>query len=109
MNSDHIKTTRTKISVQRNNYFAHTDKNPDIKLENVQLSFDDIDELLKITEAIIFDLKANCLNAHSDFEVAGMEQAGVLLKGLVALKEKRESEVKKEWDEYLRERNKNCI
>lgn len=106
-NSKSIKTIRRKISVQRNKYYAHTDKNPDIKLENVQLSFADIDTLLKLTESIIFDLKVHCLSTHSDFEVAGIEKTDVLLKGLVALKEKRDAEIKKELDEFLKERNKD--
>ncbi len=103
LNSVHIKTIRTKVSIQRDKYFAHTDKNPDIKLDNVQISFDEIQELLNLTESIIFDLKVHCLSTHSDFEVAGMEKTSILLDGLIALKEKKEAEFKKEWDEFQKE------
>lgn len=44
LNSERIKSIRDKISVQRNNYFAHTDKNPHRELSSVQLSFDDVDD-----------------------------------------------------------------
>lgn len=106
LNSNKIKNIRDKISVQRNKYFAHTDKNPDIKLENAQLSFDEIYELLSLTESIIFELKVNCLSTHTDFEITGMEKAGNILKSLAALKEKREAEIKRERDEYYRESRK---
>jgi hypothetical protein len=67
------------------------------------LSIDDIDELLKLTETIIFELKVNCLSVHTDFEVTGMEKAGNILNAFATLKEKRESEMKREWDEFNKE------
>lgn len=94
---------RDKISVQRNNYFAHTDKNPQKDLGSVQLSFDEVQELIELTESIIFELKVNCLNIHTDFEITGMDHAGNILKAFAALKEKRESIMKQEWDEFNKE------
>lgn len=103
LNSESIKAVRDKISVQRDNYFAHTDKNPHRKLTSVQLSFDDVDKLLSLTETIIFELKINCLSVHTDFEITGMEKVGNILEAFAALKGKRESEMKKEWDEFNKE------
>jgi hypothetical protein len=103
LDSERIKTIRYKISVQRNNYFVHTDKKLHRELCSVQLSIDDIDELLKLTETIIFELKVNCLSVHTDFEVTGMEKAGNILNAFATLKEKRESEMKREWDEFNKE------
>jgi hypothetical protein len=100
LNSPRIISIRDKISVQRDNYFAHTDKNPYKNLESVQLSFDEVYELLNLTESIVFELKINCLNIHIDFEITGMEHAGNILKAFAALKEKRESKMKQEWDEF---------
>lgn len=100
LNSERIKSIRDKISVQRDNYFAHTDKNPHRKLSSVQLSFSDVDELIKLTESIIFELKVNCLSVHTDFEITGMERVGDILKAFAALKEKRESDLKQERDAF---------
>nr|MBD3621142.1 hypothetical protein [Sunxiuqinia sp.] len=103
LNSEKIISIRDKISVQRNNYFAHTDKKPHRQLSSVQLSFDDVDELLKLTEAIIFDLSVNCLSIHTDFEITGMEKVGNILNAFAALQEKRESDMEREWDEFNKE------
>lgn len=59
--------------------------------------------MIKLTETIIFELKVNCLSVHTDFEITGLEKAGNILKAFVALKEKRESEMKREWDEFNKE------
>ena len=39
----------------------------------------------------------------TDFEVTGMEKAGNILNAFATLKEKRESEMKREWDEFNKE------
>jgi hypothetical protein len=106
LNSNKIKSIRHRISIQRNKYFAHTDKNPQIKLDSVKINFDEIDTLINLTESIIFELKVHCLSTHADFEITGLERAGNILTRLAALKEKREAEVKRKLNEYLQERNK---
>lgn len=106
INSKEIKTIRDKINIQRNNYFAHTDKKPVLELNKAQLTFNDINQLIKITEEIIFELKLNCLKTHSDLEISGLEKAGDILEAYIALKEKREMKIKEEWEEFLNERKK---
>lgn len=105
LNSEKLLSLRERIRVQRNNYFAHTDKNPKIKLSNVQIEFEEINTLISLTESIIFQLKVYCFSTHSDFEITGLERAGNILLAFVALKEKKESEIKREWEDYLNERN----
>lgn len=105
LNSAKMAAIIKKVSTQRDNYFAHTDKNPETKFENIQLTFTEINELLKLTESIIYELEAYCLKVEMDLEISGMECAGNILEALIALKEKREVKMKKEWDEYIKERN----
>lgn len=100
LNSPKILSIRIRINVQRNKYFAHTDKNPHESLESVQLSFDEVYDLLNLTESIIFELEANCLNISTDFEISGMENAGNILNAFAALKEQRESKMKQERDKF---------
>lgn len=104
LNSKRIKNIRNNISIQRNKYFAHTNRNPSRKFENVLLEFIEITELLKLTELIIFEIKINCLSVHPDFEVTGMEKAGNILNAYVALREKKENEMKQEWDKFIKEK-----
>jgi len=101
-----IKIIRDKIKIQRDNYFAHTDKNPTVRLWNVKLAIKEINSLLEITEKIIFELKLNCLHVHSDLEVGGMGKAGHILEAYCALKEKREMKIKEEFKEFSNEIHK---
>lgn len=94
LNSEKIMAIRDRVKVQRNKYFAHSDKNPDIKLSDIQIDFDEFNELLELTETILSGLKNHCFRIHVDFEVTGMEKAGNILNAFAALKEKRESDIK---------------
>jgi len=104
LNSQQVKNVIDRLCIQRDNFFAHTDKNPRIKLENAQLTFEEVEDLINLTESIIYDLKACCFKTHSDFEITGLDNAGNILEAYVALKEKRERDIKQEWDEFRRER-----
>jgi hypothetical protein len=103
LNCERIKCIIHKVCVQRNKYFAHTDKNPDTPLRNVLLSFNDVEELLKLTELIIYDLKLNCLRIDTDFEILGHEKAGNILNAFVALKEKKDLETQLELERDKRQ------
>lgn len=103
LESEKIKKLRGNIDIQRNQYFAHTDKSPSIKLENSQMSFENIEELIMLTENIIFELKAKVLRVHADMEIPCLERAGNILEAYVAFKEKREAEMKREWDDFEKE------
>lgn len=105
LNSGSIKSIRNRVCVQRDNYFAHTDKNPSVELTEAQISFEEVNSLIDLTESILFDIKVYCFNTHSDFEVTGLDRAGEILLAFASLKEKREAINKKELDEWLRERN----
>lgn len=105
MNSGSIKSIRDRVCVQRDNYFAHTDKSPSVELTEAQISFEEINSLIDFTESIMFDIKAYCFKTHSDFEVTGLERAGDILMAFTSLKEKRERVHKQELDEWLKERD----
>lgn len=105
LNSGSIKSIRDRVCVQRDNYFAHTDKSPSVELTEVQISFEEINSLIDFTESIMFDIKAYCFSTHSDFEVTGLERAGELLLAFASLKEKRERNIKQEMDEWIKERD----
>lgn len=104
LNSERIKSIRDRICIQRDNYFAHTDKNPSVEFSDTQISFEEINSLIDLTESIMFNIKYYCFNTHSDFEVTGLERAGDILLAFASLKEKRERTIKQEWDEWLKER-----
>jgi hypothetical protein len=106
LNSQKIKSIRDRISIQRNKYFAHTDRSPKTTLNKAIISIEEINKLINLTESIMFDLKVYCFQTHSDFEVTGLERAGSILLAFNALKEKRQAKITKEWDEYVKERNK---
>lgn len=106
LNSTSIKSIRDRVCIQRDNYFAHTDKNPGVELSEAQISFEEINSLIELTESIMFDIKYYCFKTHSDFEVTGLEHAGDILLAFASLKEKRERIIKQEMDEWLIERNK---
>jgi hypothetical protein len=80
LNSERILTTLRKIDIQRNQYFAHTDKNPIAELKDSIIEFQEINELIDFTEEIIFELKEKCLDVHLDMEIVGMEKAGHILE-----------------------------
>lgn len=98
LNSERIKKLRENISIQRNKFFAHTDRTPSKKLENSQMSFEDIQELIALTENIIFDLKEKVLRIHTNMEIPGLERAGNILEAFAALKEKKEAISKLEYE-----------
>ena len=104
LNYGSIKSIRDRVCVQRDNYFAHTDKNPSVELSEAQISFEEINSLIDLTESIMFDIKAYCFKTHSDFEVTGLERAGEILLAFGSLKEKRETIIKQELDELRKER-----
>jgi hypothetical protein len=106
LSSERIKSIRDRICIQRDNYFAHTDKNPSSELSENQISFEEINSLIDLTESIMFDIKYYCFDTHSDFEVTGLERAGDILLAFASLDEKRERINKQEWDEWLKERDK---
>jgi hypothetical protein len=103
LNSESVASIRRRVHIQRNEYFAHTDRNPSVALTEAKISFDEIYSLIELTESIMFDIKGYCFRTHSDFEVTGLERAGDILLALAALKEKREAVFRKEWDDYMKE------
>jgi len=105
LNSGSIISIRDRVCVQRDNYFAHTDKSPSVELTEAQISFEEINSLIDFTESIMFDIKTYCFNTYSDFEVTGLERAGEILLAFSSLKEKRERIHKQKIDEWLKERD----
>lgn len=104
LNSGRIKSISERVCIQRNEYFAHTDKSPSMDLSKTQISFEEINSLIDFTESIMYDIKNYCFNEHSDFDVAGMERAGEILLAFASLKEKRKSIIKQRVDEWLKNR-----
>jgi len=104
LNSGRIKSISERVCIQRNKYFAHTDKSPSMDLSKTQISFEEINSLIDFTESIMYDIKNYCFNEHSDFDVAGMERAGEILLAFASLEEKRKSIIKQRVDEWLKNR-----
>jgi len=105
LNSINFLSIRERISIQRDNYFAHTDRNPKQELTDSQITFEEINSLLNLTEEIIFKLNEFCLNTHIDLEIDGMEKAGNLLEMISIYSKHRELEIINRRDEYLKGRN----
>lgn len=103
INSSETTKTLKKIKIQRDNFFAHLDRNPKSELKENQILLEEIFKLLNITEEMISELTNKCLDADWDFEISGTEKAGRLLEAFVALKEKRERKSKEDWDKYINE------
>lgn len=102
LNNEEILIIREKISVQRDKYFAHTDRNPSKSIIDNQLTLPEINNLLEITEEIIFNLKLHCLNVHSDMEIDELEKAGSVLEAFIALNEKRYTDIIKKWEDKIK-------
>lgn len=102
INSAEFKSIRNKIRIQRNNYYAHLDKNPEKDLKEVSIELVEINKLLKLTEDILYELNLSCLGIDCDFDVSGMEKAGYILEAFVALKEKKKMKIQEARNKYLK-------
>ncbi len=79
-NSNELLSIRNRISIQRDNYFAHSDKNPKIELKDSKITFEEINHTINFTEDIMTKLNNSCLQIHVDFNIDGVEKVGNLLK-----------------------------
>jgi len=106
-NSHEILSIRKRIEIQRNKYFAHTDRNPKYELKNSTITFKEINKLIEFTEEIITKLKQHCLQTHIDLEIVGMEKSGNILEMVSFYDMNKEHEIIERNKNYIKERNKN--
>ena len=70
---------------------------------DLQISLEEVNKLLVLTEEIISELSVNILDSNWDYQLSGNEKAGRILEAYSALKEKREREFKSDWDDFVKE------
>ncbi len=92
INSPNISRIREEVSILRDNYFAHTDRNPKKITSEVYRIFEDLTLLINITEDIIFNLRSKCFLIYTDFDMSGLSEIESLIEAYIAMEEKHSTE-----------------
>lgn len=83
LNDQKIIETIKKLHALRDNYYAHSDKNPKDDIQVLTPEYDQIESLIELGKDIIFEIKSNVFGVHQLLEVRGTENANNILNQLV--------------------------
>ena len=107
LNNPDFTSIKSKLKKQRDEYIAHTDKNPSIPLKEIIITFEEFETLILFTEEIVKTLQEYYFNTLLDLNVPEMEKAGNILEIIYKHRFIMQQETAEEWNKYLKTRNKN--